>query len=165
MIVRLLAALAALAVTAACASTGAAPRPFPAPGGSRGGPSAAGGAASAVVGDALALRGAPYRDGGADPSGFDCSGFAQYVFGRHALLLPRTVSAQAREGRAVRRQEIRAGDLVFFSTTAPGPSHVGIAIGPDTFVHAPSSRGVVRVERLSSSYWAPRLVTVRRVLR
>lgn len=164
MIARLLAALAVLVLTAACASTGAAPRPFPTPGGSRSGSPPAGGVASAVVDDALTLRGAPYRDGGADPSGFDCSGFVQYVFGRHALLLPRTVSDQAREGRAVRRQEIRAGDLVFFSTTAPGPSHVGIVIGPDAFVHAPSSRGVVRVERLSSSYWAPRLVAVRRVL-
>ncbi len=57
----------------------------------------------------------------------------------------------------------RPGDLIFFSTTAPGASHVGIAIGGDAFVHAPSSRGVVRVERLSLPYWAGRIVGVRRV--
>jgi cell wall-associated NlpC family hydrolase len=86
-----------------------------------------------------------------------------YVFDQNAIQLPRTVSAQARMGRPVRRANIRPGDLVFFTTVAPGPSHVGIAIGGDEFVHAPSSSGAVRVERLSSSYWSPRVVAVRRV--
>ena len=168
---RLLAAAGALLLSAACATTGAAPQPFPAPGGrspdrptAAGTPAPAAGAAAGVVQDALALRGAPYRNGGDDPSGFDCSGFVQYVLGRHALLMPRTVEAQAREGRAVRLADVRPGDLVFFSTAGPGPSHVGIAVGRGEFVHAPSSRGVVRVERLDSSYWGPRVVAVRRVL-
>ena len=56
------------------------------------------------------------------------------------------------------------GDLIFFTTTAPGASHVAIAIGGDEFVHAPSSTGVVRVERLSSSYWSPRFLGIRRVI-
>jgi len=65
----------------------------------------------------------------------------------------------------VRFADVRPGDLVFFHTVASGPTHVGIAIGGGEFVHAPSSRGVVRVERLDSSYWGPRVVSVRRVLR
>jgi cell wall-associated NlpC family hydrolase len=65
----------------------------------------------------------------------------------------------------MRVQDNRAevGDLVFFSTTARGPTHVGIVVGGDQFVHAPGSGGVVRVERLTSPYWSRRLVGVRRV--
>jgi cell wall-associated NlpC family hydrolase len=161
---RLLGLLIALSTTA-CASTGATPRPFPTPGGPP--PAATAGPARgtpdsyALTGTALALRGVPYRNGGADPSGFDCSGFVWYVFGQHGVRLPRTVPEQFRAGRPA-SQPLRAGDLVFFSTVAPGPSHVGIALGGDEFVHAPSSTGVVRVERLSSSYWSTRYLGARR---
>jgi cell wall-associated NlpC family hydrolase len=117
----------------------------------------------ALVGTALQLRGTQYRDGGSDPNGFDCSGFTQYVFAQHGLSLPRAVHDQFSSGKAVRPAEIEAGDLLFFTTTAPGASHVAIAVGGDEFVHAPSSTGVVRVERLSSRYWAPRFVGARRV--
>ena len=160
--------LFAIAV-ASCASRGAVPRPFPSPGGaavpepSPAAPAARAGG-YAVAGTALALRGAPYREGGADPNGFDCSGFVQYVFGQHAVPMPRSVAEQARSGRAIEPGEIEPGDLVFFSTVSPGASHVGIAIGGDEFVHAPSGRGEVRVERLSAPYWAQRFVGSRRVL-
>ena len=117
-----------------------------------------------ISGTALTFRGVPYRDGGADPDGFDCSGFVWYVFGTHGLALPRTVAEQAEWGEKVGAADLRPGDLVFFSTTAPGPSHVGIVIGGDSFVHAPSSSGVVRVERLSASYWSSRFVGARRVV-
>lgn len=174
----------------ACASTGVSPRPFPLPGGSGTGSAAAGGAresppagaraggapaaspgadrvaaAYALTGTALELRGTPYRNGGANPAtGFDCSGFTQYVFAEHGLSLPREVRDQFRAGKKVDVEDLEAGDLIFFTTTAPGPTHVAIAIGGDQFIHAPSSRGVVRIERLSSSYWAPRFLTARRVL-
>jgi cell wall-associated NlpC family hydrolase len=59
--------------------------------------------------------------------------------------------------------EVRPGDLLFFETVSRGASHVGLAIGGDQFVHAPSSRGVVRVERFTSSYWQPRFVGARRI--
>jgi len=117
----------------------------------------------ALVGSALALRGAPYRNGGADPSGFDCSGFTQYVFGQYGISLPRDVREQYRFGKSVKPEELTAGDLIFFTTTESGASHVAIAIGGDEFIHAPSSAGVVRVERLSSTYWAPRFVGAKRV--
>ena len=117
-----------------------------------------------VSGTALELRGTPYRNGGTDPNGFDCSGFVWYVFGQHGLAVPRTVQDQFRIGESVPPSDLRAGDLVFFSTTSPGASHVGIVIGGDSFVHAPSSSGVVRVERLGASYWTARFVGARRIL-
>ena len=120
-------------------------------------------AAPALVRTALRLAGAPYRDGGADPAGFDCSGFTQYVFARHQVALPREVRDQFALGEPVPPGAIEPGDLLFFTTVAPGASHVGIAVDADRFVHAPSSRGVVRIERLSAPYWASRFVGARRV--
>jgi len=117
----------------------------------------------ALVGTALSLRGAPYRNGGSDPSGFDCSGFTQYVFAQYGVSLPREVREQYRLGTTIDTRDLAPGDLVFFSTTDPGVSHVAIVIGSDQFVHAPSSSGVVRVERLSSSYWGPRFIGARRI--
>jgi cell wall-associated NlpC family hydrolase len=117
----------------------------------------------ALVGTALSLRGAPYRNGGSDPAGFDCSGFTQYVFAQHGVALPRGTRDQFKQGANVGPDDLKAGDLLFFTTTGPGASHVGIAVGTDQFVHAPSSTGVVRVERLSSGYWAQRFIGARRV--
>ena len=180
----------AAACSGACASaTGAVPRPFPMPGGapaeaahraptppvpgeapapsrpdpSRPAPPAAGLDGYALVGTALALRGVPYRNGGADPNGFDCSGFTQYVFAQYGLSLPREVREQYRVGKSVKEEDLAPGDILFFTTTDPGPSHVAIAIGGDQFIHAPSSTGEVRVERVSSSYWAGRYLGARRI--
>jgi len=120
----------------------------------------------ALVGTALALRGTPYRSGGSDPHGFDCSGFTQFVYAQYGVSLARDVAAQFRQGKTVKPDAIAPGDLLFFATLpsgASGPSHVAIAVGADEFVHAPSSTGVVRVERLSSSYWSPKFLGARRV--
>jgi cell wall-associated NlpC family hydrolase len=184
----------AAAGSGACASTGFTPKPFPIPGGTSapanpapappapaplnpepsgatGNPAprtAAPRTASvdgyALAGTALALRGTPYRNGGTDPNGFDCSGFIQFVFSQYGLSLPREVREQYRVGKSVKAEDLAPGDILFFTTTDPGPSHVAIAIGGDQFVHAPSSIGVVRVEHLSSSYWSPRYLGARRVL-
>jgi len=117
----------------------------------------------ALVGSALDLRGTPYLDGGASPRGFDCSGFTQYVFAQYGVALPRATRDQFRLGSTIKPKELTAGDLVFFATTDPGVSHVAIAVSGDQFVHAPSSTGVVRVERLSASYWSQRFIGARRV--
>jgi cell wall-associated NlpC family hydrolase len=109
------------------------------------------------------LRGTPYRNGGSDPDGFDCSGFTQWVFSRNGIVLPRATRDQFEAGHSVAADRLEPGDLLFFTTVAPGPSHVAIAIGGDEFVHAPSSTGVVRVEHLSSSYWRRRFIGARRV--
>jgi cell wall-associated NlpC family hydrolase len=162
-----------------CASSGAVPRPRPFPGAANppGEPSTGEGTPpvvavppstaptlpSGVVATALTFRGTPYRNGGSDPTGFDCSGFVQWVFAQHGTRLPREVRDQFRRGHEVDDDAILPGDLVFFETVSKGASHVGIAIGGDEFVHAPSSRGVVRVERFTSSYWSQRWVGARRV--
>lgn len=120
--------------------------------------------ARAVVETALGLVGQPYRNGASGPSAFDCSGFVQFVFAAHGVGLPRATTAQSTAGHPLDPAGIRAGDLLFFSTTGPGPTHVAIALGDGRFVHAPSGRGVVRVEGLSGSYWPPRFIGARRVL-
>lgn len=161
----LLVALVALG-TSACATGGGVPRPG-VPGGDA--PSAGSPGRDAValghrlVAAALDLRGVPYRNGGIDPKGFDCSGLVAFVFKAHGLTVPRQTSEQFTVGRRIRREDIQPGDLVFFTTVAPGASHVGIAVDNDEFVHAPSSRGVVRVERLTLPYWQRRFVGARRV--
>lgn len=170
MLVRVL-ALAGAAAAAGCASSGAIPQPFPgarpasAPAEAAPAPSAASSVAGgyAVAGTALSLRGAPYRNGGADPSGFDCSGFVSYVFAQHGYAVPRSVGELYRAGRDVAPDAIQPGDLVFFDIAGGGPSHVGIAVGGDQFVHAPSTNGVVRVDRVSGTYWAARFVGARRL--
>ncbi|MGD9904728.1 MAG: C40 family peptidase [Vicinamibacterales bacterium] len=116
-----------------------------------------------IAATALEFRGVPYRNGGTTPAGFDCSGLVQYVLARHGRDVPRQTRDQYGVGTKIRRDAVRAGDLVFFSTVASGASHVGIALDGEEFVHAPSSRGVVRVERLSTEYWRRRFVGARRV--
>ncbi|HEX5473647.1 MAG TPA: C40 family peptidase [Vicinamibacterales bacterium] len=166
-----LAGLVVAGLGAGCASTGAVPSPFPQPGPAAGAarpPESHAGLPGNATGEAitttaLALRGTRYREGGDDPSGFDCSGLVEYVFAQHGLEVPRTVAAQFRAGQPVPDDRVEPGDLVFFTTVAPGASHVGIALGGGQFVHAPSEGGEVRVERLSAAYWASRYIGARRI--
>jgi cell wall-associated NlpC family hydrolase len=152
-----------------CATRGAVPRPFPTPAGREGRPAdpapLPGSETTALLGTALSVLGAPYRAGGDSPStGFDCSGFVAWVFRRHGLEIPRTVTAQFTAGVPIGRADGPwPADLVFFET-ARGPSHVGIALGNGRFVHAPSGRGVVRIEPLDSPYWSRRYLGARRIV-
>ena len=111
----------------------------------------------------MMYRGVPYRNGGSDPSGFDCSGFVQWVFAQNGIRLPREVRDQYDAGRKIDLREVKPGDLLFFETVSRGASHVGLAIGGDQFVHAPSSTGVVRIERFTAGYWSKRFVGARRI--
>jgi cell wall-associated NlpC family hydrolase len=118
-----------------------------------------------LLSTALHLRGVPYRLGGEDPkTGFDCSGYVQYVFRQFHVELPRTVAEQFHVGSAATLKTIRAGDLLFFTTVAPGPSHVAIALSADAFIHAPSGSGMVRTDQLNAGYWRSRFVGARHVL-
>lgn len=109
---------------------------------------------------ALRFIGVPYVFGGTSTYGFDCSGFVQHVFAMLGVHLPRTADSQFYAGHSIGGR-IVAGDLVFFQTYAPGPSHVGIYIGDGKFVHASSSHGVM-VSHLSDTYWASRYLGAKR---
>jgi cell wall-associated NlpC family hydrolase len=117
----------------------------------------------AVAEYALAFRGVPYRLGGSDPGGFDCSGLVHYVFAQYGISIPRIVEEQWRVGDKIQAKDIRPGDLLFFSTKGAGATHVAIALDSEHFVHAPNSTGVVRVEALSSAYWGAHYMGARRI--
>jgi cell wall-associated NlpC family hydrolase len=111
-----------------------------------------------VLMNALSLTGIKYKYGGNSPeTGFDCSGFVRYVFSQAAnLTLPPTARAISQLGQTVKKEELQPGDLVFFNTLKSAFSHVGIYIGDNKFIHAPSSGKTVRVENMQTGYWASR---------
>lgn len=117
-----------------------------------------------VIARAKHLIGSPYRAGGTTPSGFDCSGFMQYVFRMVDVNLPRTSRDMAGVGVRVERSELQQGDMVFFAHSGGRISHVGMYVGDGQFIHSPSSGKTVEITRLDSRYWSPRFVTARRVL-
>src|SRR6188472_3914528 len=98
---------------------------------------------------ALRYLGTPYSRAGASPSGFDCSGFVMYVYERLGIGLPHSSSMLWGVGRPVDRNDLRAGDIVFFN----GLSHVGIYVGNGTFVHSPHTGDVVKVSRFSEAWY------------
>ena len=107
----------------------------------------------------------PYSFGGATPKAFDCSGDLQYVFGKNGISIPRLADDQYRLGlRTTSKSQLEPGDLVFFTTYEPGPSHCGIYLGNDQFIHASSSRGV-RIDSLSNSYWQPRYIGGKHIIK
>ncbi|MDR7465721.1 MAG: LysM peptidoglycan-binding domain-containing C40 family peptidase [Armatimonadota bacterium] len=106
--------------------------------------------------------GVRYRWGGRSPAGFDCSGFVSYVLRRVRVTVPRTTWALWTQGTPVARDQLEAGDLVFFTTTRPGPSHVGLYLGANQFVHASSGFGRVTVTSLEHRYYRARYLGARR---
>lgn len=101
--------------------------------------------------------GTPYVYGGTTKYGVDCSAFTQAVYRSVGIDIPRRASRQASAAENVSRNSLRYGDLVFFNTSGSGISHCGIYLGNGEFVHASSSRGVVR-ELLTHPYYASRFV-------
>lgn len=123
-------------------------------------------AANAVLMRAISLVGTPYRYGGNSPDGgFDCSGLVNYVYRDMLdLQLPRTSRALAAyQGPRVATDRLAPADLVFFGTGGQ-VSHVGIYVGEGRFVHAPSTGGTVRLDRLDGPYWRDHYSGARRVL-
>ncbi len=118
--------------------------------------------AKSLTKNAMRFMGVPYVFGGTSANGFDCSGFVQHVFAMIGRQLPRTADAQFYAGSKIVGNMV-AGDLVFFQTYEPGPSHVGIYIGDGKFAHASSSHGVT-VSHLNDSYWSARYLGAKRVV-
>lgn len=122
-----------------------------------------------MLSEAESYLGVPYRYGGTTRRGIDCSAFVQRVFEIFDHELPRVSAAQAKEGHSVTKNELRAGDLVFFATSGRGRvSHVGIVHnvsdqGDIEFIHASSSQGVT-VTPLSNSYWSKRYLYAKRII-
>ena len=112
---------------------------------------------------ALGLVGTPYRYGGNTlEGGFDCSGLISFVYRtRTGAAPPRTVAELAGFGQSVTVGDIRSGDLVLFG--AGRPSHAGIYVGDGRFVHAPSTGGEVRLDRLDGAFWSRQSLGVRRL--
>ncbi|MCM3743928.1 C40 family peptidase [Sporosarcina luteola] len=112
---------------------------------------------------ATSLKGIRYVYGGTSKSGFDCSGFVQFVFKQHGINLSRTSSGMYATGTKVAKSDLTVGDLVFFNTGGKGVSHVGIYIGDGKFAHASSSKGV-KVDKLNDPhYWGKRYVGAKRI--
>jgi len=124
-----------------------------------------GGLAEKVINTAREYIGVPYVWGGTTPSGFDCSGFIHYVYAQNGVTLPRTSAEQYGAGQSVAKADMKPGDLVFFETYKPGPSHVGIYLGDGQFIHASSGGGKVLVSNLSSTYYTEHYIGSRSVLK
>ena len=119
--------------------------------------------ANQIVEYAMTFIGVPYRYGGSSPSsGFDCSGLTQYVYNNFGYSICRTT--QYKEGVPVERDELLPGDLVFFNTTGYGIGHVGMYIGDNQFIHAPSPGKTVCITRMDTGYYDTRYVCAVRII-
>ena len=128
-------------------------------------------AANAVVALAAKYVGTPYTWGGETPDGFDCSGFAQWLYAQQGIELPRVTYDQWKVGTFVRKGALLPGDLLFFRPGPQGPEHEGIYIGNGQFIHASGSRGElkgdkggkVKISKLSDPYYSSKFMGARRV--
>jgi peptidoglycan endopeptidase LytE len=131
-------------------------------------PSRAGGSALAgqILQTAAQHLGTPYKYGGSNPGGFDCSGFVMYIYNQYGIKLPRTASDQAALGTHVDKKDLKPGDLVFFNCGGSGINHAGIYSGNGNFIHSssPSSGGVI-YSSLTEGYYQQHYVGARRILR
>jgi len=119
-----------------------------------------------IVNAAKKMLGVKYSYGGTSPSrGFDCSGLVQYSHKTAGVSIPRTTSQQFKSAKRISRRYLKAGDLVFFKTAVSRiASHVGIYLGNNKFIHAPSSGKRVKISSMKEKYWRKRFTGAGRVL-
>jgi len=103
-----------------------------------------------IVEEARGFLGAPYRLGGAEPAGMDCSGLVSLVFSRAGVATPRTALAQQQAAMRIELDELQPGDVVFFRLPDP---HVGVYLGAGEFIHAPGSGRTVAIAKLDEPYF------------
>lgn len=116
-----------------------------------------------LIGQAKSFLGTPYKWGGESPkTGFDCSGFAQWLYKQQGVDLPRVTYDQIKVGKGVGINSLEPGDLVFFGTKK-NPHHEGIYIGAGQFIHAPHTGDVIKISSLTDGYYRNNFVTGRRV--
>lgn len=107
--------------------------------------------------------GVPYKLGGNDFTGIDCSGLVLSIYRDvYKIKLPRTTKEQALIGTLVDTTQLRTGDLIFFNTSGKGVSHVGIYLGQNQFLHASTSKGVIK-SSMHQAYYKSRFLFARRV--
>lgn len=152
-----IALLCLAALLAGCA--GAPPRSGPEPERTLAAPATLG---EQIAASALAQLGKPYRYGGNGPETFDCSGLVRFAYLAQGIQTPRTTTAQFRAAHKVPREELAAGDLLFFRIGG-GVSHVGIYVGDGRFVHAPQTGRPVETRLIDDSYYRTRLAGIGRL--
>lgn len=119
----------------------------------------------AVVTESYQWIGTPYRYGGNNRRGVDCSGLVNAVFGRFGVKLPRRARDLARKGRSQDRSDLVPADLVFFANTAgKGITHVGIYLGENRFIHSSTSRGVI-ISSLDDDYYRRHFAGARMIIK
>lgn len=120
--------------------------------------------ATSVINTAKQYMGVPYVWGGETPTGFDCSGFTQYVLKQNGITVPRTAAEQYQKGVTIMKSNLKPGDLVFFTTYKPGASHNGIYLGDGKFIHASSGAKQVTISSLDEAYYTEKYIGARRYI-
>jgi len=120
----------------------------------------------AVINAAKKMLGVRYHYGGTSPAkGFDCSGLVQYSHKAIGIQLPRTTGQQYKASKPIAKKFLAPGDLVFFKTAVSrAVSHVGIYLGNNLFIHAPSSGKKVKINSMKEKYWRKRFISAGRIL-
>ena len=117
-----------------------------------------------IIKNAQKYMGVPYVWGGDTPAGWDCSGYTQYVMKESGITIPRTAAEQFNTGVAVNKNDLKVGDLVFFTTYKAGASHVGFYMGDGKFIHASSAAKQVTINALSEDYYTEHYIGARRYI-
>ncbi|WP_094604440.1 hypothetical protein SPSIL_053310 [Sporomusa silvacetica DSM 10669] len=120
--------------------------------------------ATEIIKNAQKYMGVPYVWGGDTPDGWDCSGYTQYVMKESGITIPRTAAEQFNTGIAVNKNDLKIGDLVFFTTYKAGASHVGFYMGDGKFIHASSVAKQVTINALSEDYYTEHYIGARRYI-
>lgn len=117
-----------------------------------------------IVETALGQLGRPYRYGGRDPDGFDCSGLVQFAYSEAGVIVPRDTRSQREAGKTLSLSQAQPGDLLFYRFENSGGLHVGLYLGDGRMIHAPASGRQVGLVEVESPVWKKRYLETIRLL-